>query len=200
MEKETISQQELPRTEKLAAERRRIETFIPDEAELRRANVVLDILKLLQAKSILVVVAGGYGLDALYGKVTRPHGDVDLICLAKDRNELRRILNAADFIQEKSDELKDVYIHSDPPDFKVEIVFDTSLQALTDEPVEMFMPEHPNGTLLTQEVTAVPIAAQRRIVEIQNARAEKQSWKAYSTEKEINREALLGLLEKNKSI
>jgi lincosamide nucleotidyltransferase A/C/D/E len=52
---------------------------------------VLDILDALERRGILVWVDGGWGVDALLGEETRPHGDLDL---ALDRASLESAASA----------------------------------------------------------------------------------------------------------
>lgn len=42
------------------------------------ADAVLEVLGLLQAGNIRVWIAGGWGIDALVGRETRPHADLDV--------------------------------------------------------------------------------------------------------------------------
>jgi lincosamide nucleotidyltransferase A/C/D/E len=45
---------------------------------------VLDVLDQLEASGITVSIAGGWAIDALLGRVTREHGDLDLAIAADD--------------------------------------------------------------------------------------------------------------------
>jgi lincosamide nucleotidyltransferase A/C/D/E len=50
---------------------------------MREADV-LDVLERLEASGIAVSIAGGWAVDALLGRVTREHGDLDLAIDAGD--------------------------------------------------------------------------------------------------------------------
>lgn len=57
-----------------------------------KAETVIELLKLFAAHSIDVVVDGGWGVDALLGKQTRPHEDLDIAILHRDVPKLRNLL------------------------------------------------------------------------------------------------------------
>jgi len=55
---------------------------------------VLEIVGLLESDGIAVWLDGGWGVDALLGKQTRPHGDLDIAVVHKDVPRLRALLEA----------------------------------------------------------------------------------------------------------
>lgn len=59
--------------------------------EMRAADVVA-MLRLLAANGIDVHVDGGWGVDALLGEQTRPHGDLDIAMRHADVPKLRALL------------------------------------------------------------------------------------------------------------
>ncbi|MEA3019607.1 MAG: hypothetical protein QOI47_1131 [Actinomycetota bacterium] len=52
-----------------------------------RAGDVLEVLDALDGAGVRVWLAGGWGVDALLGEETRPHGDLDLVVASEDDNE-----------------------------------------------------------------------------------------------------------------
>lgn len=56
------------------------------------AEDVVEIYKLLTSNGIDVWLDGGWGVDALLGKQTRLHSDLDIVVEEKDINKLRKIL------------------------------------------------------------------------------------------------------------
>ena len=56
------------------------------------ANDVIDIYKLLEDNGILITIDGGWSIDALIGKQTRKHNDLDIALEHKDVPKLREIL------------------------------------------------------------------------------------------------------------
>lgn len=53
---------------------------------------VIYLYKLLEKNGILIVVDGGWGIDALIGKQTRNHNDLDIAVEHKDIEKLREVL------------------------------------------------------------------------------------------------------------
>lgn len=55
-------------------------------------NTVVCILQMCEQHAIEVVVDGGWGVDALLGRQTRPHNDLDIALAQKDIPQLRALL------------------------------------------------------------------------------------------------------------
>lgn len=68
---------------------------------------VINIYKLLTDNNIDVWLDGGWGVDALLGKQTREHGDVDIVIQQKDVLKLRKLLEAQGYQEEKRDDTSD---------------------------------------------------------------------------------------------
>jgi lincosamide nucleotidyltransferase A/C/D/E len=60
---------------------------------------VLALLDLLERNGIEVTVDGGWCVDALLGRQTRPHLDLDIAIPARDRRAIRECLTAAGFVE-----------------------------------------------------------------------------------------------------
>jgi len=56
------------------------------------AESVIELYNLLQSNGIEVWIDGGWGIDALLGKQTRPHKDLDIAINHKDKPKLRKLL------------------------------------------------------------------------------------------------------------
>jgi FMN phosphatase YigB (HAD superfamily) len=61
------------------------------------ANDVVAILGLLNRAEIDVWIDGGWGVDAVIGRQTRPHDDIDLVLRQADIDRLTEVLGAAGF-------------------------------------------------------------------------------------------------------
>ena len=57
-------------------------------------DAVIELLQLFAQHDIEIVVDGGWGVDALLGKQTRPHGDLDIALEHKNVPGLRALLEA----------------------------------------------------------------------------------------------------------
>ncbi len=62
-----------------------------------KAETVIELVGFLQSHGIEVVVDGGWGVDALIGKQTRSHDDLDIAILHKDVPKLRQMLSEKGF-------------------------------------------------------------------------------------------------------
>jgi len=58
------------------------------------ASDVMELYNLLTKNAIDVWLDGGWGVDALLGKQTRPHEDVDIVIQQKDVPKLRDLLHS----------------------------------------------------------------------------------------------------------
>jgi lincosamide nucleotidyltransferase A/C/D/E len=56
------------------------------------AKDVIDIVKLLNQNDIVVVIDGGWGVDALLGRQTRTHADLDVAVEHKDVPKIREMM------------------------------------------------------------------------------------------------------------
>ena len=68
---------------------------------------VLEIVALLEGNGIPVWLDGGWGVDALLGRQTRDHGDLDLAIQHKDVPRLRELLGARGYLDVPRDDTKD---------------------------------------------------------------------------------------------
>lgn len=74
-----------------------------------QAEDVLKLYKLFEENGIEVWIDGGWGIDALLGKQTRPHNDLDIAIDDKDKPRLRKLLEERGYKQSlPSDDGKDV--------------------------------------------------------------------------------------------
>jgi len=67
----------------------------------------IEIIKLLTDHGIVVHVDGGWGVDALLGKQTRPHSDLDIAIQHEDVPKLRQLLDAFGFRDIPRDDTRD---------------------------------------------------------------------------------------------
>jgi lincosamide nucleotidyltransferase A/C/D/E len=51
-------------------------------------QVLVDIIEITDREGIAVWFVGGYGIDALEGRITRPHGDIDIMAQDTDLDRL----------------------------------------------------------------------------------------------------------------
>ena len=78
----------------------------PQRKEMKADNV-LEIICLLESEGIEVWLDGGWGVDALLGEQTRPHGDLDIALSHSDIPRLRQLLEARGYKDVPRDDTRD---------------------------------------------------------------------------------------------
>ena len=68
------------------------------------AQDAVELLDLIESAGIEVYVDGGWGVDALLGRQTRTHLDLDIALPYRDLPLLRRLLIVAGFVQIPTDD------------------------------------------------------------------------------------------------
>lgn len=71
------------------------------------ANDVTEIIKLFKVYRIEIVIDGGWGVDALLGKQTRPHADLDIAVEHKFVSQIRELLEARGYTDVPRDDTRD---------------------------------------------------------------------------------------------
>ena len=73
-------------------------TFFPLETRVDvQGKQVLEVLRAVEARGLRVWLDGGWGVDALLGKQTRDHEDVDIVVELDKVDELARTLGSLGF-------------------------------------------------------------------------------------------------------
>lgn len=71
------------------------------------ANHVIEIYIALNDLGIELWIDGGWGVDALLGRQTRPHADLDLVVQSKDVLSLREYLSTLNYQHQLRDDTRD---------------------------------------------------------------------------------------------
>jgi lincosamide nucleotidyltransferase A/C/D/E len=80
---------------------------------------VLELLAVAADLGAMVWLDGGWGVDALLGRQTRPHGDIDIVVEERNVNGLVRRLKAAGYAEIRDDEARDWNFVLGHPDGRV---------------------------------------------------------------------------------
>jgi hypothetical protein len=142
-----------------------------------------------------ICVVGGYGLDALYGKLTRDHGDIDILVEDGKIIEAKKIMGDLEFVEYTgdSDKKKNVYKPSGgsslPSTFKIEFgeVGEYRKYFPSDKPLDTFIPKDANGELADVPIKTLTLEGQKLAAEVQKKRAVEGSWGEYKHEGHFNR-------------
>lgn len=83
---------------------------------------VLKIYKLFQENGIEIWIDGGWGIDALLGKQTRSHNDLDIAVRHKNAPKLRELLKVAGYQEIERPDSKDYnFVLSDDNSHEVDV-------------------------------------------------------------------------------
>ena len=174
-----------------------LENYIPDKEQLRRVGSLLDIARQCEDIGIIVTVLGGYGLDGIYGKLTRSHDDIDMLVTDSQINGVKTVLEILGYQRDLNEVGKYVYknVIMDPS-FKVEFVGLSTLEKFTKKDMNYFIPSEANASLDGQPFRAMTLQGQKDIIEIQNIRAKQEKWNDYPIAKRQNQSSLISELER----
>lgn len=95
---------------------------------MMHAQDVVDIVSQLEAASISVWLDGGWGIDALVGKQTRPHDDLDVVIALHQAQVAQDVLCSHEFVL-VDDELPTRFVLRDDRDRRIDfhtVMFDAA--------------------------------------------------------------------------
>ena len=79
--------------------------------DIKEYGKILDLYNWLDNNGIIVWIDGGWGVDALLGRQTREHADLDIAVHHKDNTKLRRLLESKGYKEERrSDSSEFMYV------------------------------------------------------------------------------------------
>lgn len=195
-----LDDEQLP-TQEVASFDQNLKNYVPDEKQLRRVGSLLDITKQCEDAGIIVTVFGGYGLDGIYGQLTRDHDDVDMLVLDSQIDDTKKALETLGYQRDLNE--VDKYVYKNvmiDPSFKVEFAGLSILGQFTEKDTDYFIPSEANASLDGQLFRAMTLRGQKDIIQIQNIRAEEEKWSNYPTEKRQNQSSLISELERRKIV
>lgn len=164
-----------------SANSERLDDYLPQPEQVARANLLKRLARQLEASGAQYAVTGGYGLDGLYGRLTRDHDDIDITTTEEDLPRVQKIVRAAGF---DIDIVKirgnvEVYIHP-PTDTKLELATTDKLKEYTDISPEQIIPGMANASLDGVAFRTPTVAGHEEITRIQTRRAEEGQWGPYA--------------------
>ncbi len=87
-----------------------------------QSETVVELLKLFQQNGIEIVVDGGWGVDALLGRQTRSHNDLDIALQHKDVPALRQLLKTRGYKEIPRDDTSEYnFVMSDDRGHEIDI-------------------------------------------------------------------------------
>jgi hypothetical protein len=141
--------------------------YRPSPNQMRQAEALIELLRRSDEANVQVSLIGGYGLDALYGQLTRDHHDFDLLVEAGSRDTLVKILI-------------DLGYESDPAGTLGSAALAYYAQQFGFRPdMALLFPIEPNGQLLDQPIHAATLEGVEMIDQVQQHNARELGWSAY---------------------
>lgn len=184
---------------------RTIEQYIPSPEELRKLEVLKDLVSFFETQGVVYTITGGYGLDGLYGALTREHSDVDIMLGSEtDRDMVHEMLTCSgfDFVEQKTSGTK-LYLDKESGSILLEVkIWDDFAPHLTEDhrDPDIFFPEEPNAHLDGCLFRTPSVEGHEIYWEAQGRRAVEENWTDCETqEKADGRRALINLLKKRNS-
>lgn len=169
------------------AEEVAFDRYVPSAAQAQQAQALIRLLQGCDAQGLTVSVFGGYGLDALYGRLTRDHGDFDLVVATETKAPLRAVLAKQGYKHMPAwsePGRKEVFVHPAlAAPFKVEVaVMDGTIMGQLAQQygieidLSLFLPEIPNGQLLGYSMRTPTLAGIEIVNLIQRQTGIARGW------------------------
>ncbi len=151
--------------------------YRPSPEQRQRFEILASLATELENAHVRYGILGGYGLDALYGKLTRDHDDIDMLVDDPDLDRTRAILAAVGFEPAEGTDLYERYYHP-----ATETKLDFAPLARVREAAErylvgderfdasLYLPAARNSTLENNSMRVTSLRGQEKIKEIQMKR------------------------------
>jgi hypothetical protein len=157
-----------------------LEPFEPSPEQVERMKVFGDIVRGLEASDVAYTVTGSIGLDGLYGRQTRAHGDIDI--LVKDSHHLTMAREILSKIGVKHREKKqtggEIYVH---PGTNTEVSIKTfaRIRAYSNADEKLFFPDECNADLQGVRFRTPRVEGHDAYRKLQQKRADELGWGPY---------------------
>lgn len=169
--------------------------YQPSPQQIKQKELLFKICNLAEQNNIEIFITGGYGLDALYGALTRDHRDFDIYLYSKDEKMFVKLLEKIGFYPTKQliGEVKKREYKS--PEF----VDGFSIEyALIEEGMKLsgmtnitgYIPTEPTGTLDGKPIRTFRLKGFKKMIDFNNQPTAKHT-EAYRHQKWLD-----GLLPK----
>ncbi len=183
----------MPPKEKPSRTRKIESEYRPSLQQRERFDLLKNLSHALETATVHYSVLGGYGLDALYGKLSRDHDDIDIIVEEEDHVRAQEIISNLDFAHLKTEEGVEKYVHKTTGtklDLGNSKLFEQAIRHL--EPgaeidSSLYFPEQTNAVLEGVSLRTATLEAQQQVAAIQLKRFGRKAPKAVADEKLIRK-------------
>ncbi len=153
--------------------------YLPSIEQEKRLALLKQVIAQLEAEGIRYSIMGGYGLDGLYGELTRDHEDIDMVLDPKDLEKTQSVLSRLGFeLKTREASEKEVYMHN-PTKTKLELGTLDMLAQFTKKDESRFLPQDHNASLGGVSFHTASLEGHEILRNIQMKRAEEGGWGKY---------------------
>ncbi len=168
--------------------------YSPSEEQKSQLRYLSSLLEWSCEKGIKVSLVWWYWLDSLLWILTRDHWDFDLLIPENNIEEFKKILISLWF--NLFEETSFVVRFKNKDGLKIEFNNKWTLSKLgIKENDQIYFPEKPNGNLHWIEIYTPDLSWHKKLIQMQNKRAEEQHWSEYKYQD--HQEKLIRFLEEN---
>jgi len=163
------------------------EQYLPSEEQLHQLTILFELIDKCKQSRVEVCIVGGYGLDALYGSLTRDHGDIDMLVRGNELQDMRDIVEKMGFIEDTgdTDQNKNLYRPGNnlalPSSFKIEFgtIDSYSVFFPIEMPLESLVSKDENGSIMGKPIKTLTLEGHKIVAEVQKRRAADGGWGEY---------------------
>lgn len=150
------------------------------EQQQKQLDLLFTIIDLAEQDKIRIYITGGYGLDALYGELTRDHRDIDIYLHASDENVFINILYNLGFTatnQLVGEIKKREYKNKNyTDDFSIECgIIEVGMKLMNATSIDDYIPSEPIGKLENKPIWTFTLKAFKKMHEFNNSPAAKHT-------------------------
>lgn len=154
--------------------------YQPSPQQIVQKELLFRLLDLSEKNKIKVFVMGGYGLDALYGKLTRDHRDFDIYIYKQDETKFKQLLADLNFSSTNrlvGEIKKREYMNPEYTDkFSIEYgIIEEGMRLMSTQSIEDYIPSSPIGVLEGEPVPTFTLKAFKETIEFNNQPAAKHT-------------------------
>lgn len=160
-----------------------LNNYLPSQQQQAQLDLLLNLLREAKKQAIEIIVTGGYGLDALYGKLTRNHRDFDLFVHFSDKDRFTNLLNNLGFISTEKligKVKKEEFCSAKFPNFSVEFgIIENALDLLSPQQKSKVSQGYSLGSLNNNPVPTPNLTGYKIIIDLNNHLAVQNGEREY---------------------
>ncbi len=180
--------------------------YTPSKEQLKQLEILFELIDKCKEKEIEIWIVGGYGLDALYGSLTRDHGDIDLIVWEKDLLAVGKMVEEMGFMKDANEAEKNKKVYRPEATVAVNDLFKIEFGSIEfygqffpkETPLESLISKSENGVIMGKTIKTLTLKGYEITAEVQNQRAVRGNWGEYKHQKHF--EKMISVLNEKKDI